>query len=112
MGIEITNINEFKNDIEEYEEDVLESIQNGLERCGQLVTEEAKRRVCVDTGELQRSIGYSAEDYDLSIFAEADHAIFEEMGTRYRPPHPYLQISLDVCQDEILSILEAAIGGN
>ena len=41
MSIEITNINEFIGDIENYEEDRLEAIKNGLELGGQMIVKEA-----------------------------------------------------------------------
>lgn len=111
MSIEITNINEFIGDIENYEEDRLEAIKNGLELGGQMIVKEAKTRVHVVTGKLRDSIDYNTDDYKLNVYASAKHAIYEEYGTKYRPPHPFLEVSIEVTKNDIIKIMKSALGG-
>lgn len=55
------------------------------------IAERARSRVHVVTGELRDSIKARPDGKNgATVVAEAEHASFEEFGTRYRPPHPFL----------------------
>lgn len=52
----------------------------------------AKRRVHVITGNLRRSIHrVRLETGKHRVIVGAHYGIYEEYGTRYRPPHPYFR---------------------
>lgn len=58
------------------------AITRMLERVGDLVVEEAKRRVPVDTGELKASIhAEPVTGRTVTVRASADHAAAVELGT-------------------------------
>jgi HK97 gp10 family phage protein len=59
---------------------------------------EAQRLCPVDTGQLRASIGYSydAQNKRLSLYADAPHALFCELGTSRMPARPYMRPALRV----------------
>lgn len=72
------------------------AIDAKMDAAGKAAVAEARRVVHVRTGRLKASIGYSYRQSDrtLTLHADEPYALFEEMGTRYRPPHPYLRPGL------------------
>lgn len=57
---------------------------------GMVVQNEAKRRAPVDTGRLKASITHEAEEGGVIIGTNTPYAIYQELGTRYMNPQPYL----------------------
>lgn len=81
---------------------------------GALVIERsAKEKVHVITGNLRRSI-HSAIETSTPTSATAlvgtnvEYAPYEEYGTRYRGPHPYLRPALDEKRVEAQGVIAAA----
>lgn len=58
------------------------------------VEAEAKRKVPVDSGDLQRSIGHEKG----AIFAGEPYAGFVEFGTAHMRPQPYLRPAIDAAR--------------
>ncbi len=56
-----------------------------------LVENKAVTTVHVDTGALKGSIKRDVEKTTAYIGTNLEYAPFEELGTRFRPPHPYLR---------------------
>lgn len=58
----------------------------------------AKQLAPVDTGRLRSSItwklGHDARGLYAEIGSNVEYAIFQELGTRFVPPHPYLRPAL------------------
>jgi len=73
---------------------------------GALIIEgSAKEKVHVITGNLRRSIRSAIETSTATsataiVGTDVEYAPYEEFGTRYRPPHPYLRPALDEKRDE------------
>lgn len=57
---------------------------------GATVQNEAKRQAPVDTGRLRASITHEAEEDGVIIGTNVHYAIYQELGTRYMNPQPYL----------------------
>jgi HK97 gp10 family phage protein len=60
---------------------------------GKEAVEAARNYVAVDTGELQNSIGftYRQSDKTITLHADTHYAFFQEFGTRFMMPHPFLR---------------------
>ena len=75
-----------------------EDITAALQVIGQVGEAAAKLSAPVDTGNLRRSIthelGVSGFDQFVRIGTNVDYAIFQELGTRFHPAHPFLRPSL------------------
>lgn len=61
------------------------------------ILEDAQRRTHVITGNLRRSesIQPGPGKFEVNIGTDVEYAPFEEFGTRYRPPHPFLRPAFD-----------------
>ena len=56
----------------------------------------AKRRVHVITGRLRNSIeAHKTGARSWEVRVGAYYGVYEEMGTRYRPPHPYFRPAVE-----------------
>lgn len=56
----------------------------------------AKRRVHVITGTLRNSIKrYKIDVGHHKVVVEAHYGVYEEYGTRYRPPHPFFRPAVE-----------------
>lgn len=56
----------------------------------------AKRRVHVITGHLRDSIRVEKVGYgEHKVVVGAGYGVYEEYGTRYRPPHPYFRPAVE-----------------
>lgn len=69
-------------------------IDQRMNRIGQAWLSQAQATVHVDTGEMRAGLFYRAENRTLVLGGTSPHTIFEEYGTRYRPPHPKLREAL------------------
>lgn len=59
----------------------------------------AKRRVHVITGRLKASIHRERVGYGKHrVIVGAYYGVYEEYGTRYRPPHPYFRPAIDAAK--------------
>jgi HK97 gp10 family phage protein len=75
-------------------------IRDGLVVLGQEAEREAKALAPVDTGNLRRSI-YSDVRRDrkgwyMQYGTNVYYGIYQELGTRFHPPHPFLRPVLSV----------------
>jgi len=67
-----------------------ESLIHFRNKVADMIMDEAKDKVPVRTGTLQKSI-HVENDRDAShIIADTDYALFVELGTRHQAPNPYL----------------------
>ncbi len=71
-------------------------IDTRMRMAGQSIVTRAQALAHVDTGEMRAGIGfiYNQSTHTLQIYADAPHSIFEEFGTRYHIPHPYIRPAL------------------
>ena len=60
--------------------------------------EDARRRAHVITGEMRRGIHVVPLLGGARVSGGSDHDIYEEFGTRYRPPHPFMRPSMDAAR--------------
>lgn len=74
-----------------------------------LIVNEAKARVRVRTGHLRRTIHYEirqvGDRVTVSIGADADYAIFQEMGTSRMAAHPYIRPALDLMRAQAIAAM-------
>ena len=75
-----------------------DDIRRALEIVGQVGESSAKSHVAVDTGNLRRSIthelGGTADHPYVRIGTNVRYGIYQELGTRFHPAHPYLRPAL------------------
>lgn len=82
---------------------------------GALVIEgSAKEKVHVITGNLKRNIttgleSSSATEATVRIGTNVEYAPYEEFGTRYRGPHPYLRPALDENKGKAQQVIGQAL---
>ncbi len=69
-----------------------------LLRRGLKVERAAKRNAPVDTGRLRSSIGtnlgHDSDGLYVEVGSEVEYALYQELGTRRMPAHPYLRPAL------------------
>ena len=73
-------------------------INNFLDKCGNVLVDEAKRIAPVDTGKLRDSIEIKDTDYTekkVTVGSDVEYAIYQELGTVKMRPNAYLRPSLD-----------------
>jgi HK97 gp10 family phage protein len=81
---------------------------------GALVIEgSAKEKVHVITGNLRRSLHSAIETSSATsataiVGTDVEYSVYEEFGTRYRPPHPYLRPALDEKKGEAQKVIRDA----
>ena len=75
-----------------------EDIKRALEIIGQVGETSAKGHAPVDTGTLRRSIthelGKRGFEQFVRVGTNIEYAIFQELGTRFHPAHPFLRPAL------------------
>ena len=81
-------------------------VVQGLHRAGTQVVAKAKTLAPVDAGFLRSSIDYQVIGKTLTIRVGAPYGMFQEFGTRYIRPHPYIRPALN----EIGRVLGGSIG--
>ncbi len=73
-------------------------VERALQAVGQVGEAAAKGYAPVDTGTLRRSLthelGKRGFDQYVRIGTNISYAIFQELGTRFHPAHPFLRPSL------------------
>ena len=75
----------------------------------QVVLEEMKDRTPVDTGELLESEHLEITDKDVSIVADAPHAIFVEYGTVKQQAQPFMRPALEYSETEVLRAMKQEV---
>ncbi len=75
-----------------------EDVERALAIIGQVGEASAKTNAPVDTGHLRRSVthelGKIGFDQFVRIGTNVNYAIFQEIGTRFHPAHPFLRPAL------------------
>lgn len=72
--------------------------------------QQARQRAPVDTGELRDSIqGRVINQFSGEVVATADHAIFQEYGTRFQPAQPYLTPAAEAVRPQYLAAVAKAV---
>ncbi len=82
-----------------------------MEAAGADMEDTARQIVPVDTGFLQSTIYHNVDPVALSleVGADADYAMFVELGTRRMAAEPYLRPAFDAHQDQLLQALVLGI---
>lgn len=92
-------------------ETVQEILGSAVVQGGVIVVTDAKRRVPVDTGNLQRSIHleYATDAGDkqaaVEVGTDVDYGKYVEFGTSRMAAQPYLRPALDENRDEIAAVI-------
>ena len=95
--------------------DALEDeLEDAVDDIVELIASSAEDGAPVDTGELRDSIeGQVEEAAGLivrgKVAAEADHAPFQEFGTIFQAPQPYLAPAIDAHRDDFVARVETAV---
>lgn len=85
---------QYDKNFDEIKKLIEEGLVKSLEEIGEDISNEAKSRAPVDTGELQESIGYLVDNDELIIGAEAEHSVMVELGTSNMEAQPFLRDSV------------------
>jgi HK97 gp10 family phage protein len=81
--------------LKEFDSTVSEQVTDFLDSMGQIVTDEMRSLVPVDTGALQASIDYNVSGDDLTFEATEDYAGDVEYGTTKMAAQPYFFPAID-----------------
>ncbi len=100
----------------EREKEILDSLQKGLDKVGQIVERQSKLNVSKSppehpqrqTSELFNNIIYEVGDGYVDIGTNILHGKYLEHGTSRMPPYPWLYPALEVKRQEIIDILKSA----
>lgn len=80
-------------------------VRKALEIVGQIGEGSAKGHAPVDTGNLRRSIthelGASGLNQYVRIGTNVEYAVFQELGTRFHPAHPFLRPAFEAIKAAI-----------
>lgn len=88
------NNDKFSNDLEKIVQ---------LEIANRMVTE-AKSLAPVDKGRLRNSIRYWEEANTILVGSDVLYAIYQEFGTRYMSPQPFLQPAAHIVENPSISL--------
>jgi hypothetical protein len=69
-----------------------------INKAGDEFRAEARRRAHVISGEMRDSVTHEHEHLESTITADVKQAVFEEFGTRHRPPHTWYFPSFELIQ--------------
>lgn len=75
----------------------------------ELIMEESKNTVHVDTGFLRDSHSVEVTDTSVNIIVSAPYAGIEEYGDAHRDGHPYLRPALDKMGEKALELTAQAV---
>jgi HK97 gp10 family phage protein len=69
-----------------------------MDAAGKAWVQESRRLAHVQTGHMRDSIGYTYRQSDktLQLHADAKYSVFEEYGSRFREPHPFMRPAIKV----------------
>ncbi|MDR3582590.1 MAG: hypothetical protein P4L67_04925 [Candidatus Pacebacteria bacterium] len=89
-------------------------VEKRMHAAGQAMVAIAETMVAVDSGDLQKSIGYR---YDratktLTLYAGTNHAIPQEFGTWKMRPHPFLRPAMNAAGPAFLTGKMAGVSTN
>ncbi|WP_294731082.1 HK97-gp10 family putative phage morphogenesis protein [uncultured Faecalibaculum sp.] len=86
-------------------------IRDTVERNTTELQEKAMRKVPVDTGHLQGSIGFTTSKDGMTgtVRAQADYSQYVELGTRYMQAQPYMKPAFDSQKDIFIKDLKKDI---
>lgn len=90
-----------------------QALANATLAGGLVIEGAAKENVHVITGTLRRSIHTALETSTPTsatalVGTNVEYAPYEEYGTRYRPPHPYLRLAFDEKKGEAQGVIRDA----
>lgn len=102
----MTVVNEISLNIEDVLKNLLpEQIESALDRAGQLVENEAKKKCGVDSGILRASITHQGEENAVHIGSNVEY------GPYHHAKNPFLQEALDENMQEILNCFNSLLEG-
>lgn len=82
-----------------------------LSGAGMIIESAAKARAPVLTGTLRRSIHHEVSGYEVSVGTDLEYAPYQEYGTRYMSPRPFLRPAIDETRGEVLAFVSAGLKG-
>lgn len=87
-----------------------ETLRSGLGAAAFFVEGKAKIKAPVDTGFLSNSIQVDeVTEHQATVVAGAEYAIYQEMGTRFMPAHPFMRPAIEDNQTQIRQIILGVI---
>jgi hypothetical protein len=95
MSLTFKGIKGAQDALKEFDSTVSEQLKDFLDTMGQIVTDEMRSLVPVDTGALQASIDYNVSGDDLTFEATEEYAGDVEYGTTRLAAQPYFFPAID-----------------
>lgn len=98
--------------LDRFGEEIIDELQKALDTVADKIVDEAKQLAPVRTGELRDSI-HKAEPEDkpgqdrlsIDVVADAEHAVYVELGTSKMSAKPFLTPAFDHNQDEATTLM-------
>lgn len=105
---------QFLNSLNKYNNSVEQKLKDNLKKCAIAIEGDAKRVCPVDKGRLKGSITFdlsNVDNYEVSVGAHTDYAIFVEYGTYRQSPQPYMRPAFNKNVAKLETKIKDILGG-
>ena len=97
--------------LDEYQEDVLEGLQQNIEKAALTLEKNAKQNCPVDTGKLRASITTEVGKLEAEVGTNVEYALCVEFGTSKQKAQPFMRPALDKAITQLNKDMAKTLGG-
>lgn len=97
--------------LDEYQEDVLEGLQQDIEKAALTLEKNAKQNCPVDTGKLRASITTEVGNLEAEVGTNVEYALYVEFGTSKQSAQPFMRPALDKAITQLNRDMAKTLGG-
>ena len=101
----------FLSSLDTYHEDVLEGLQQNIEKAALLLERRAKQNCPVDTGKLRASISTEVGNLEAEVGTNVEYAPCVEFGTSKQKAQPFMRPALDKAITQLNKDMAKTLGG-
>ena len=97
--------------LDKYQEDVLEGLQQDIEKAALTLEKNAKQNCPVDTGKLRASITTEVGNLEAEVGTNVEYALYVEFGTSKQSAQPFMRPALDKAITQLNKDMAKTLGG-
>ena len=101
----------FLSSLDDYLEDVLEGLQQDIEKAALTLERNAKQKCPVDTGKLRASITTEVGNLEAEVGTNVEYAPCVEFGTSKQKAQPFMRPALDKAITQLNKDMAKTLGG-
>ena len=101
----------FLSSLDKYQEDVLEGLQQDIEKAALTLEKNAKQNCPVDTGKLRASITTEVGNLEAEVGTNVEYALYVEFGTSKQSAQPFMRPALDKAITQLNKDMAKTLGG-